>query len=75
LLAIAASDDAREPDAKNVLREAFPPPDSVEVYAGDQHGWCVPDMPLQANGEPIYNEADAERAWSQLLTLYGATLA
>jgi carboxymethylenebutenolidase len=75
LIAIAASDDAREPDAKNALRQAFPPPDEVEVYAGDQHGWCVPDMPLQASGEPIYNKPDAERAWSQLLALYGATLA
>ncbi len=75
LLAIAASDDAREPDAKNVLRQAFPPPAEVEVYARDQHGWCVPDMPLQANGEPIYNKPDAERAWSQLLALYSATLA
>jgi carboxymethylenebutenolidase len=73
-IAIAASDDAREPNAKTALQAAFPAPDAVEVYAGTQHGWCVPDMPLQQNGKPIYDKSDAERAWNHLLALYGAAL-
>jgi hypothetical protein len=34
----------------------------------------MPDMPLQ-NGQPIYNKADAERAWGKLVALYKAGLA
>jgi carboxymethylenebutenolidase len=74
--AIAASDDTRQPDAKDKLREAFAAahvPAEIEVYAGAQHGWCVPDMPAQ-NGNPIYNKPDAERAWSKLVALYGTAL-
>jgi len=33
----------------------------------------VTDMPQQA-GAPIYNEADAERAWGKLIELYEAVL-
>jgi carboxymethylenebutenolidase len=69
---IAANDDAREPDAKDKLRSAFASagvPAKIEVYAGCMHGWCVKDMPM-ADGKPIYNEAQAERAWSELLALY-----
>ena len=36
---------------------------------------CVPDMPKQANGQPIYNKADADRAWGKLMALYKAGLA
>ncbi len=74
---IAANDDARQPDAKDKLREAFAAakvPAEIEVYAGAQHGWCVPDMPTR-NGQPIYNKADAERAWGKLVTLYKEALA
>ena len=76
--AIAASDDARQPDAKDKLREAFEMahnPADVEVYQGAQHGWCVPDMPKQPDGKPIYDKADAERAWSKLIVLYQSALA
>ena len=76
-IGIAASDDARQSDAKDKLKEAFAAahvPAEIEVYAGTQHGWCVPDMPTQ-NGVPIYNKADAERAWGKLLALYKAVLA
>jgi carboxymethylenebutenolidase len=69
---IAASDDAKQPDAKLKLREAFDAakvPAKIEVYDGTAHGWCVQDMPLQA-GKPIYNEAQAERAWNELTALY-----
>jgi carboxymethylenebutenolidase len=75
-IAIAASDDARQPDAKDKLREAFAAAKvaaEVEVYPGTQHGWCVPDMPAR-DGAPIYNRPEAERAWAKLLALYRATL-
>ena len=73
---IAANDDMRQPDAKDKLKAAFAAasvPAEIEVY-GSLHGWCVPDMPLQ-NGMPIYNVADAERAWGKLVTLYKTALA
>jgi carboxymethylenebutenolidase len=73
---IAANDDARQPDAKDKLREAFAAakvPAEIEVY-GSQHGWCVPDMPAEV-GKPIYNKPDAERAWAKLVALYKAALA
>jgi carboxymethylenebutenolidase len=76
-IAIAASDDERQPDAKDKLREAFAAahvPAEVVVYTGMQHGWCVPDMPNQPNGQPIYNKAEAERAWGKLLALYRTAL-
>ena len=74
---IASNDDARQPDAKDKLREAFAAakvPAEIEVYPGALHGWCVPDMPLQ-NGVPIYSKPDAERAWGKLVALYKVALA
>lgn len=76
-VAIAASDDAKQPDAKDKLREAFAAAHvqaKVVVYAGTQHGWCVPDMPLH-DGKAIYDKREAERAWNHLLELYHAALA
>jgi carboxymethylenebutenolidase len=76
--AIAANDDAQQPDAKTKLKEAFDAakvPVEIEVYPQAQHGWCVPDMPKQPNGQPIYNNPDAERAWGKLQALYKAALA
>jgi carboxymethylenebutenolidase len=75
---IAINDDKQQPDAKTKLKEAFDAakvPVEVEVYSMAQHGWCVPDMPAQPNGQPIYDKADADRAWSKLLALYKAGLA
>jgi carboxymethylenebutenolidase len=69
---IAENDDQRQPDAKTKLDDAFRAahlPAKIEVYPGTLHGWCVKDMPLQ-NGKPIYNEAAAERAWSELVALF-----
>ena len=71
LFAIAENDDEREPDAKKVLKEAFGAanlPAEIEVYAGAMHGWCPPDS-------RVYNEAQAERAWSRLLVLFETALA
>jgi carboxymethylenebutenolidase len=74
---IATNDDMQQPDAKTKLKAAFDAakvPAEVEVYSMAQHGWCVPDMPAQANGQPIYKMDDAEKAWGKLLALYKAGL-
>jgi carboxymethylenebutenolidase len=74
--AIGSNDDQRQPDAKDKLREAFAKagvPAEIEVYPA-RHGWCVPDMPVE-NGAPLYNEREAERAWSKLVALYRTALA
>ena len=71
LIAIAANDDARSPNDKNILKETFAKanlPAEIEVYAGAAHGWCPPDS-------KVYNEPQAEKAWSRLLVLYGKALA
>lgn len=71
LIAIAENDDMRAPNEKNVLKETFAKvnqPAEIEVYAGAAHGWCPPDS-------RVYNEAQAEKAWSRLLALYGKALA
>lgn len=76
-IAIAANDDERQPEAKDVLARAFAAAQvatEIEVYPGALHGWCVPDMPSE-NGWPIYNPPAAERAWSKLLALYTVALA
>jgi carboxymethylenebutenolidase len=75
LLAIAQNDDQKQPDAKDKLKEAFAAakvPAEIEVYPA-QHGWCMPDMPVEG-GKPIYSKPEAERAWSRLLVLYKAAL-
>ena len=70
LIAIAANDDTRSPEEKNVLKETFAKanlPAEIEVYTG-AHGWCPPDS-------RVYNEPEAEKAWSRLLALYKKALA
>jgi len=74
---IAANDDANEPEAKTQLREAFDRaglPAKIEVYEGCLHGWCVRDMPPSPDGKAIYNEAQAERAWNELVALFKQSL-
>lgn len=74
---IASNDDMTQPDAKDKLKQAFAAAKGtaeIEVYAGAQHGWCMPDMPAQANGMPIYSKPDAERAWGKLEALYKIAL-
>jgi carboxymethylenebutenolidase len=71
LIAIADNDDKRAPKDKDVLKETFAKanlPAEIEVYTGAAHGWCPPDT-------SVYNEAQAEKAWSRLLVLYGKALA
>jgi len=74
---VASNDDQRQPDAKDKLKQAFAAAKvatEIEVYPS-LHGWCVPDMPKSAEGQPIYNKPDAERAWAKLVALYKAALA
>ena len=70
LHAIAENDDAKNPDAKVVLKEAYKTaglPAEIEVYEGAMHGWCPPDS-------AVYNKEQAERAWARLLNLYKTAL-
>jgi carboxymethylenebutenolidase len=70
LIAIAANDDQRQPEAKDVLRAAFAQaklPAEIEVYAGTMHGWCPPDS-------RVYDDEQAEKAWARLLVLLKAAL-
>ncbi len=69
LFAIAQNDDERQPEAKDVLRETFAKanlPAEIEVYPA-MHGWCPPDS-------RVYDEAQAEKAWSRLLALFKEAL-
>jgi carboxymethylenebutenolidase len=71
LIAIADNDDKQAPMEKDVLKETFAKanlPAEIEVYTGAAHGWCPPDS-------GVYNEPQAEKAWSRLLVLYGKALA
>jgi carboxymethylenebutenolidase len=71
LVAVAANDDQRAPTEKDVLKETFAKanlPAEIEVYTGAAHGWCPPDS-------GVYNEPQAEKAWSRLLALYNKALA
>lgn len=70
LIAIAANDDQKQPEAKDVLRAAFAKahlPAEIEVYAGTQHGWCPPDS-------HVYDHGQAEKAWRRMLTLFSTSL-
>lgn len=71
LIAIAENDDAKDPEDKVLLREAFSQVDraaEIEVYEGTLHGWCPPD------GD-AYNKEQAERAWGRMLSLFERELA
>src|SRR5262245_52569757 len=71
LICIAASDDERSPKDKDVMKDTFAKaglPAEIEVYTGAAHGWCPPDS-------TVYNEPQAEKAWTRLLALYGKALA
>ena len=68
LIAIASNDDMRAPNEKNVLKETFGAAAEIEVYTDAAHGWCPPDS-------GVYNQPQAEKAWSRLLALYGKALA
>ncbi|MBS0481619.1 MAG: dienelactone hydrolase family protein [Proteobacteria bacterium] len=65
LFAIARNDDQRSPADKTVLADTAKValrPAEVEVYNAD-HGWCTLDA-------PVYDKAEAERAWARMLALF-----
>jgi carboxymethylenebutenolidase len=71
VIAIAANDDATQPESKNILRKAFDDAKlkaRIEVFEGAQHGWCPPDS-------QVYNQPQAEKAWAELLELFKTSLA
>jgi carboxymethylenebutenolidase len=66
----AQNDDEQQPQVKEELKGAFASAGrkaNVDVYPA-KHGWCVP-------GSQVYDQVQAERAWSALLQLYRAALA
>ncbi|MCK9541692.1 MAG: dienelactone hydrolase family protein [Novosphingobium sp.] len=66
LFAIGRNDDEKAPGDKTALKQAADKAGrlaEVEVYPAD-HGWCVPDS-------PVYDAAQADRAWGRLLALFG----
>ncbi len=67
---VADDDDRKQPDSKDKLRTAYAAAGKtakIEVYPGALHGWTMKDSDK-------YNEAAAERAWSELLALYKQAL-
>lgn len=69
LIAIAENDDQRDPESKNVLKEAFADanlPAEIEVYPAG-HGWCPPDT-------RVHNQEQAEKAWKRMLALFERAL-
>ena len=69
LFAIAQNDDANAPTDKIALKDAASAsgrPAEIEVYPA-QHGWCTIDA-------PVYDEVQAERAWTRMLALFKANL-
>lgn len=74
LHAIAENDDAKQPDAKTILAEAYKKAGTqhgitaeIEVYKDTLHGWCPPDS-------TVYNEVQAEKAWARMLVLFEGAL-
>jgi len=70
LIAVAQNDDAQDATVKDKVRAAFEAakiPVEVEVYPA-QHGWCPPDS-------QVYDQAQAEKAWTRLLATFEKGLA
>jgi len=71
LIAIAANDDEKDPKAKETLKDSFEKAGlkaEIEVYKGTMHGWCPIDS-------AVYDEDQAEKAWSRMLALFKTALA
>lgn len=69
LICVAQNDDARAPETKSTLKQAAERTGiavEIEVYPA-QHGWCVIDS-------PVYDQAQAERAWSRMLATFATHL-
>jgi carboxymethylenebutenolidase len=71
LVAIADSDDQKDPTSKDILRKAFDDAKlsaEIEVYKGANHGWMPPDS-------QAYDAEAAERGWERKLELFKKALA
>lgn len=71
LVAIADSDDQKDPTSKDILRKAFDDAKlsaEIEVYKGANHGWMPPDS-------QSHNAEAAERGWARKLELFRKALA
>lgn len=69
LICVAQNDHERDPSAQPALEQAAAAAGiaaEIEVYPAN-HGWCTLDA-------PVYDEAQAERAWSRLLATYAGHL-
>jgi carboxymethylenebutenolidase len=69
LIAVAQNDDAQDPTIKDKLRDEFAKTKikaEIEVYPA-QHVWCPTDS-------QVYDEAQAEKAWTRLLANFKAGL-
>lgn len=70
LILIAGNDHQQDPSIEGKLRGAFAEAKrtaKIEVYETVKHGWCVP-------GSAVYDQPAAEKAWAELLALYGRAL-
>ena len=69
LICIAQNDHERSPQAKPALEQAAADAGrkaEIEVYPAN-HGWCALDS-------PVYDDAQAQRAWARLLATYAENL-
>jgi carboxymethylenebutenolidase len=70
LIAGAEEDAGFPPEQADRLREALTAAgvdNEVTIYSGARHGYTMPDL-------PVYNEAAAERHWTEMLKLFDETL-
>jgi len=68
-IAVAQNDDRGQPASKDILKTTFTNaklPHKVEVYPAE-HGWMVP-------GSAVYDAAQAERGWANMLSQYQRAL-
>ena len=66
----ADNDDSYPPEMAERLEQALKDAGvdhRCEIYAGALHGWTMADF-------PVYNEAAAERHWTELLSLFDGAL-
>jgi carboxymethylenebutenolidase len=69
-IAVADNDASSPPEMVERLKKALDEAGvryRCELYRGALHGWMKPDF-------PVYNEAAAERGWSEMLALFDRVL-
>ncbi len=69
-IAVADNDDSCPPDMVERFKRALDDAGvsyRCELYRGASHGWMKPDL-------PVYDEAAAERGWSEMFSLFDRVL-